>query len=116
MKGSSLGIAVAALFVAALVASATAGSLGTIVSYAAGGLVLAGALFGRLRLALIPLAIAGALAVVAIVAPSADAGEWSELIPVLLMVAGAGASLCLTLGALVRRVGRRVAQSADGSH
>jgi hypothetical protein len=112
MTRKSLAVAVAALLVAALAVAVTVPSLGTLLALCAGGLVLLGAIFGRLRLAIVPLVLGAGLAVVAVAAPAPDAGEaWSRVIPVVLVSAGIGASLCVAVGALVRRLGRLIERS-----
>jgi hypothetical protein len=114
MRRTSPAVAVASLFVAALVVGGTITSLGLVIAFGAGGLVLLGATFGRLRLALVPLAIAAGLAAVAVAAPSPDVGEeWTRVVAMLLVVVGIGASLCVALGALVRRLG--LMRSTEGS-
>jgi hypothetical protein len=77
-----------------------------LVVIAAAALFAAGAAVGRLRMALVPFAIGVVLAVLAIVAPSEDAGELGDLIPFLYAFAGIAASGCVALGALLRRAGR----------
>ena len=81
--------------------------MGLVVIVAA-ALFAVGAAVGRLRVALVPLIAGAALAVLAVGAPSEDAGELGDLIPFLYAFAGIGASCCVALGALVRRAGRTV--------
>jgi hypothetical protein len=107
-------VAVTTVVVAALVVVGTMGSLGSVVAFAAGGLVVLGAAVGRLRLALVPVAIAAGLAALVVAAPSPDLEDWTPAIATVLALLGIGGALCIALGALIRRVGRAI-RSGEGS-
>jgi len=110
---SGAAVAVTTVVVTALVVVGTMGSLGSVVAFAAGGLVVLGAAVGRLRLALVPIAIAAGLAALVVAAPSPDLEDWTPAIATVLALLGIGGALCIALGALIRRVGRAI-RSGEG--
>ncbi len=107
-------VAVTTVVVTALVVVGTMGSLGSVIAFAGGGLVVLGAVAGRLRLALVPVAIAAGLAALVVAAPSPDLEDWTPAIATLLVFLGIGGALCVALGALIRRLGRAI-RSGEGS-
>lgn len=71
------------------------------------GCVAAGAAFGRLRVAVVPLAAAVVVAVLAAASPPPGAGPaWAPLVAVVIVLLGGGATLCVAVGALLRRIAR----------
>jgi hypothetical protein len=90
--------------VTALVVMGTIGSLGSVIAFTGGGLVVLGAAVGRLRLALVPAVLGMGLAALVVMAPGADAGDWTPAIAAALGFLGLGGALCVAMGALIRRV------------
>jgi hypothetical protein len=105
---SGAAVAVTTVVVTALVVVGTMGSLGSVIAFAGGGLVVLGAAVGRLRLALVPVAIAAGFAALVVAAPSPDLEDWTPVITTLLVFLGIGGALCVALGALIRRLGRSI--------